>query len=68
MAKRAKNPVFSYLQESKEELQKVTWPSQKETIRYSVIVIAISVAVAAYFGAVDWVLKLGLDALIDFAS
>lgn len=68
MAKRAKNPALSYLQESKEELQKVTWPSQKETIRYSVIVIAISVAVAAYFGAVDWVLKLGLDALIDFAS
>lgn len=68
MAKRAKNPVFAYFQEAKEELQKVTWPSQKETIRYSAIVIVISVAIAAYFGAIDWVLKLGLDALISFTQ
>lgn len=60
--------IFRYLRESKEELQKVTWPSRKDTTRYSVFIIVISLAIAIFFGAFDWALNLGLQALIGLSS
>lgn len=68
MSKITENILVKYLIESKEELQKVTWPSQKETIKYSVIVAALSVAAGAYFFAVDWILSLGLEGLINITQ
>ena len=54
------NRLTRYILESKEELKKVSWPSRKQVIRDTIVVIGISVAVAAFFGAVDY----GLMALI----
>ena len=36
-----------------EELKKVTWPSRKEVIKLSLIVIVISLAIAFYVGLLD---------------
>ena len=60
--------LFRYLRESKEELQKVTWPSRKDTTRYSIFIIVISLAIAFFFGTFDWALNLGLQALIALSS
>lgn len=57
-----------YLRESKEELQKVTWPSQKDTIRYTIIVIVISAACAVYFGGLDFILSKGIEALVNLTQ
>ena len=67
MSSKAKkqNKLFKYLRESKEELEKVTWPTQKQTVRYSILVIVISIALALYFGVVDYLLNLGLEALLS---
>ena len=67
MSSKAKkqNTLFKYLRESKEELEKVTWPTQKQTVRYSILVIVISIALALYFGVVDYLLNLGLEALLS---
>lgn len=46
-------------------MKKVTWPSRKETVKYSVIVIALSIVIAAFFGGLDWVLNQGLEWLIS---
>ena len=46
------NRLIDYLRSSKTELTKVTWPSRDQTIRYSTLVIIISVGVAALAGAV----------------
>ncbi|MBU1348982.1 preprotein translocase subunit SecE [Patescibacteria group bacterium] len=46
--------IVQYLRSSKAELQKVTWPSRKETIRYSVLVLTVSVVVAAFFATLDF--------------
>ena len=62
------NPVVNYLRESKMELEKVAWPTKKDTLMYSGIVVALCVAVAAYFGAFDWVLNKGLEALVSVTS
>ena len=58
------NPVLTYLQESKAELKKVTWPTRKETIRHTALVVGISLGLAAFLGVADYFLALGLEQLL----
>ena len=62
------NKLFKYLREAKQELQKVSWPTQKQTMRYSAIIIAISILLAIYFGIFDFILNIGLEKLIELTS
>jgi preprotein translocase, SecE subunit, bacterial len=45
----------NYIKSSVEEMKKVTWPTKKETYNYTVLVILISLGVAAFLGALDFV-------------
>ena len=45
--------LAAYLRDSYAELKKVNWPSKKETVRYTLIVIGISLSVALFLGALD---------------
>jgi len=47
--------IVIFFQEVKMEIKKVNWPTKKETIRYTLIVIAISIAVAIYLGGLDFI-------------
>ena len=47
--------LTDYLKETRVEMSHVTWPSRKQTIAYSSLVIAISLVVAALLGAFDYV-------------
>ena len=47
--------IVNFLTEVKQELKKVTWPTRKETIRYTMLVIFISLGVAFFLGAADFV-------------
>ncbi len=58
------NKLVKYFYEAKEELEKVTWPTRKETIMSTLIVIAVSVGTAVFLGALDFGLNKGLSALI----
>lgn len=49
------NPI-TYLKESKAELDKVIWPTRKETLRLTIIVIFISVFIGAYIAGLDAIL------------
>jgi len=62
------NKSLKYLHEAKQELQKVAWPTQKQTVRYSIIIVVISVILAIYFGFADFLLNLGLEKLISLTS
>lgn len=42
-----------YLKETKGELKHMTWPSKKQAILFTVIVIVFSVIVAIFLGAFD---------------
>ncbi len=44
-----------FLRETADELKKVTWPSQKEVIRLTIVVIIVSIAVGIFIGALDFV-------------
>ena len=58
------NKVFNYIKESRDELKKVVWPSRKETIKYTLLVIGISIATAAFLGALDFGLNIILEQVI----
>ena len=48
------NKVITFLKEARLEMKKVNWPTSKETLRYTLIVIGVSVAVAAFLGTLDF--------------
>jgi len=50
--------VITFLKEVKEELGKVAWPTREQTVRYTVLVIAVAVAVGLALGALDYLLTL----------
>jgi preprotein translocase subunit SecE len=46
--------IISFIGQTKEELKKVTWPSKKEVIRLTMVVIVSSVIVGLYLGGMDF--------------
>lgn len=46
--------ILQFLKEVKNELLKVVWPSRRDTIKMTIIVVVFSVAVAIFLGAVDY--------------
>ena len=48
-----------------EELKKVTWPTRKETVRLTLVVIAISLIIGLYIGIIDILLTQGLSLLAN---
>jgi len=44
-----------YLQDTRAELRHVAWPTQVQTIVYTVLVIAISIFIALYLGLFDYI-------------
>ena len=66
-----KNPLKAaaqYFRESKEELEKVTWPTRQTTIRYSLLVVAVSVGVGLLFAGLDSGLTIGFEKLIELTT
>ncbi len=59
------NKLVRYIKASIEEMKKVTWPSKKETYQYTLLVIGISLAVAAFLGALDYIFSLVLELIIS---
>jgi len=58
------NKLITYIKESLAEMKKVTWPSKKETYRYTVLVVVLSLAVAAFLGALDYIFNFGFQLVI----
>lgn len=65
LAKVWDSPVVKYFREAKMELEKVSWPTRKDTVMYSVLVFAVSIGTAIVIGALDLGLSRGLEKLIE---
>lgn len=59
------NKLTIYLTESLEELKKVTWPTKKETYNYTLLIIAVSLAVSLFLGLLDFIFAQGLEKFIN---
>jgi preprotein translocase subunit SecE len=57
------NPL-NFFRSVKQEIYKITWPSSKEALMGSVMVIAMAVIASLFFLLLDQFFKLGLNFLI----
>jgi preprotein translocase subunit SecE len=53
--KKILNKIITFLKEVHLEMKKVNWLTKKEAIRYTLIVIAVSVVVAVFLGTLDFI-------------
>ena len=58
-----KNPLKS-IQEVKQEAFKVTWPTGKETMQGTLMVVAMAIAASLFFLLLDQVLKFFLELIL----
>ena len=49
------NRLTTYLKEVRLEMKKVNWPAKKDTVKYTIVVIGISLGVAVILGAFDFI-------------
>lgn len=59
--------VFSYIKETQAEMRHVSWPTQLQTIVYTVLVFAISLFIALYLGFFDYLFTSTLARLAGVA-
>jgi preprotein translocase subunit SecE len=48
--------ITSFIKEVRIEMKKVNWPNRQETLRYVLIVLASSAAIAVFLGLLDYIL------------
>ena len=56
--------AINYLKEVRFEMKKVTWPTKKEILRYTLLVLTVSFVVAIFLGALDFALIRLLDKFV----
>ena len=57
--------LIKYVKSSIEEMKKVTWPTKKETYNYTILVIAISIAIALFLGGLDYLFSAILKLILN---
>ena len=56
--------IKNYFKEVRVEMAKVKWPTRSDTINYTIVVIGVSLAVAAFLGTLDYVFSLGFNVFL----
>ncbi len=56
---------ITFGKEATAEIKKVTWPTRAEIIRLTVAVVAISIIVGIFLGAIDLLLTKGLEFILN---
>lgn len=46
--------IIDFIKEARVELTKVNWPTKKQTLNYTILVVIISLLVAAFLGGLDF--------------
>jgi len=56
--------VIIFFKEVSVEMRKVNWPDRQETLRYTIIILGVTIALAAFLGALDFVFLKALGRFI----
>jgi len=56
--------IITFFKEVRMEMKKVNWPTREQTLRYTLIVLGVSVAVALFLGGMDFIFNLLLQKFI----
>jgi len=62
------NPVVNYVQESFQELQKVTWPTRNKAVKLTFIVIGFCLVFALFVGGLDFAFNTGYRSLVTLSN
>lgn len=57
--------LTKYFRDTIGEMKQVRWPTQTQALIYTALVIGISVVVALFLSAFDYVFTLGIDMIIN---
>lgn len=57
--------MLNYFREVRSEIKHVSWPTRTQAIVYTVVVIAVSLATAAYLGAWDYLFSIVIRNIIS---
>ena len=56
--------ITEYIKETRGEFKHVSWPTQKQAILFTIVVILISVFTAFFLGFFDFLFQMGLSKII----
>jgi len=56
--------ILQFFREVRVEIKKVTWPTRKETLASTVVVLITTFIIAAFLGVVDFLLSSGVERLL----
>lgn len=59
------NQIIKYIKATLRELRQVHWPTRKQAINYTILVVIISTIVALYVGAFDYVFSQIISTIIS---
>jgi preprotein translocase subunit SecE len=62
----ARTSPFEFSQQVRTDVAKGTWPTRRETVVTTAMVLAMSIAVALFFLAADWVLSNVVTLILGF--
>lgn len=58
------NAIVKYIQESRAELRKVTWPTREQAKNLTLIIVAVTVAMAIFLGLLDYIFQVVAGGII----
>ncbi len=64
----SKTNPFTFLQQVRTEVSKVTWPKRSETVTTTIMVFIMVILAATFFFLIDQVLGWGVGALLSLGS
>ena len=56
--------IFDYIKDTKAEMTHVSWPTKKQVLAYTLLVIMISIIISIYLGFFDLIFTEGVGLLI----
>ncbi len=57
--------IIVFLKEVRLEAKKVNWPTRQQALRYTLVVVGVSLAVAIFLGGIDFLFTLLLNKVIS---
>ncbi|TCP40510.1 preprotein translocase subunit SecE [Rhodovulum marinum] len=59
------NPL-QFIQQTRSEVSKVVWPTRREVVLTTVMVLVMATLTAIFFFIVDWFIRTGLQLILGF--
>ena len=56
--------LFEFARETRREISKVTWPTRRETLVTTAMIVGMAIIVGLFFFAIDYVLGIGVSRLL----